>query len=690
MSKTSHSDGMPITGVTLYDNGYAVFRREATVQGHGGVDLYFHPLQMNRVLESLQFHGEAGKKVGNIAYEATKPSASVPLNESSPFVSVIRSLIGRIALIEVNKPGLEQKSVQGRILGVQELFDEEVSREKKVEHVCLLQEGGVMTAVSFSRIQSVCAVESQVQQDLSFSLDLFQGQNKSEMQKLTVFYSNVDTPQTLIARYGFEIKEWKSSYRIALSDDNEFHLSGLAVVENNLDEDWHDIALTLVVGAPPLQSSTSQDNQGMWELTVKSLDGSTVKVRVNPKDSVISVKNKVAKKAHIAAGSFRLVFAGKTIDDGRVLSDYTVGNYATLHMTKHEGRSETTTTDPESGRFVMASQDNLSYYPIPMRVTALRKQKAIVPLLEAKLEGQKVVLYDETIRKGNPLCSILFENTTGRTLEGGSVQMSSGEFFLGNGMLPTIHPGDESPPIPYAIELGCEVVKSSDSSYLRPHQLEIDDGTLAVYRIHRERTIYRIKNSTEKQFDFLLNHLFLENYDLVQNTEVEEEEPVDITDRFYQFRFVVPPKTEKLVFNVREESTDRKAHNICGLNDEQVDYWAKKNLLDAETERALRETFQMRKQIDAVTKSIYDKEAEIREINETQGRLQSTITALERHEKEAAKYIKSLAAEEDKRKVLQEAIKTNRKKKKSLEDGLLQKIMAIKAVKAIEKKTDAE
>ena len=46
---------MPITGVTLYDNGYAVFEREATVHGNGQIDLYFPSELMKSVLESLEF-----------------------------------------------------------------------------------------------------------------------------------------------------------------------------------------------------------------------------------------------------------------------------------------------------------------------------------------------------------------------------------------------------------------------------------------------------------------------------------------------------------------------------------------------------------------------------------------------------------------------------------------------------------
>lgn len=301
----------------------------------------------------------------------------------------------------------------------------------------------------------------------------------------------------------------------------------------------------------------------------------------------------------------------------------------------------------------MAAQGNLSSYHIPVKVTAQRKQKAIVTMLNAQLEGQHVIFYDETIRKGNPLCAILFENSTGRTLDGGSLILSTEDKFLGQSKLPTLSPGDESPPIPFAVELGCEVVKVSDSTYLKPSRVEIVDGSIRYYRIHRVVTIYRIQNKNDSKIDFILNHLFLEDYDLVQKPNVEEEEPVDITDRFYQFRFEVAPKCEKKSFLVREEITDCKKYSIQSLDEEEFDRFVQRKHFDVDTERAVRKTFALRKEISSLEKAIYEIEGDIRDINKNQSHIRENISALEHHVKQAAKYITSLEVEEDKLKAAQ-------------------------------------
>ena len=678
-------EGMPIRGVTLYDNGYAVFQRESSIQGHGNIDLYFTSEHMKSVLESLQFLGEGGKQVGNIAYEATKPEASIELSNCDPLVSLIRSLVGRQVSI-LYDTGLEK--VEGRILGVDDALKDPNS-EGDVEHVTLLLDGGVIRSLPIKSVHSFHILETQVQQDLTFSLDLKRSSNRDDLQKLSVFFNNVEQQQKLIARYGFQVSEWKSSYRMRLTDHpTQFELNGLAIVENTLDEDWNDVSLTLVVGAPPIESSSaSVVDQGMWILNIKALDGSYITIRANPKDSVLSVKSKIARKKHTSISSFKLVFAGKPVEDGRLLSDYTIGNNATLHMMSITSRSGQRDQSTTQSQFVMAAQDNLSYYPIPMRVTAKRKQKAIVPLLQVNLEGQKVVLYDETIRKGNPLSSVLFENTTGRTLEGGSIQVSTDDVFLGQGSLPTLHPGDESPPIPFAVELGCEVVKSGDSTYLQPHRVTVVDGTLRILRIHREITIYRIKNKSDKHLDFLLNHLFLEDYDLVQKPDVEEEEPVDITDRYYQFRFVVPANTEKKSFIVREEINDMQEYELRDVKEEDLERWVRKKLIDSSTEKAIRSTFGIKDEISAISRGIYEKESEIREVESTQRRLRENIAALGGHETHAAKYVKSLASEEDRLKRIQEQIKKDRNQKKQFEAKLTSDISKVKFSKEFPRST---
>ena len=324
---------MPITGVTLYDNGYAVFEREALVNGNGQMDLYFPKSLIKDVLESLQFAGDAGTNVGNIAYEATKPTASVEFDDNSPFVQLLQSLVGCRVDLEMKD---NETHECGRIVGIEREIPSDDKEGSVVPHISLYKDGGRLKVIPINCVGEVVLLEERTQQDVSFSLDLTKNENRDDMQKLSVFYSNVDSPKTLVARYGFKVNEWKSSYRMTYSLDKpqSLMLHGLAIIENSLWEDWSDVKVTLVVGTPALRKNTELKDEGVWSLNVKSLDGSIISIRANPKDSVLAVKAKIGKKKGISPFSFKLVFCGKTVEEGRQLSDYSINDRAQLHMTK--------------------------------------------------------------------------------------------------------------------------------------------------------------------------------------------------------------------------------------------------------------------------------------------------------------------------------------------------------------------
>ncbi len=202
-SEAQQMEGMPIRQVTLYDNGFAVFQREKVIQGHGNIDLYFSSDHMKSVLESLQFNGDASTKVGNIAYEVTKPEASISLSSREPIVGLIRSLVGRMMSITFQDAD-NLEVIEGRVLGVDNSVHDPTSGNE-LEHVSILQEGGFMRMFPIKNIKNFHILEAQVQEDLAFSLDLRRMTGNDDHQKLSVFYSDIDTPQNLIARYGFQV-----------------------------------------------------------------------------------------------------------------------------------------------------------------------------------------------------------------------------------------------------------------------------------------------------------------------------------------------------------------------------------------------------------------------------------------------------------------------------------------------------
>lgn len=267
---------------------------------------------------------------------------------------------------------------------------------------------------------------------------------------------------------------------------------------------------------------------------------------------------------------------------------------------------------------------DLFEYRIEQPVTVPRDRSALIPILQTRMEGERVSIFNEKSPSNRPMSGMLLKNTSTLTLDDGSLTVIDGDAYAGEALMERLKPSEERL-ISFALDLGTLVNVRQDEERRPTYMLKVHDGVAAAYYYNVRKKTYTIVNQGDQPRIVYVEHpITADDY-----WELADETPKpDLkTAQHYRFRIAVGPH-QKLELPVAERREYYDSFALSEFNQAQLDLFISRRYIDEQTRQILAKVIDLKSQLATVDEQLQLKIGETTAIAQDQQRLRENIKTL--------------------------------------------------------------
>jgi hypothetical protein len=242
---------LPVKRVVLYKNGVGYFEHIGKVTGKQNVSIPFTSGQLNDVLKSLTVLDLDGGRITGVEYGSSAPldrqlgDLRLPFDEKTTLTDFLNSLRG--ARLEIRNGNTV---ATGRLLSVERKTRMGGGATLEVDYVSLITDTGELKTTEVSPGFSVKLLDKGLAGKVDRVLDVISAGREADVRRMVVSTEGTGE-RSIFVSYISEVPVWKSTYRIVLPKGGKQPLlQGWAIVDNTVGQDWDNVQLSLVAGAP--------------------------------------------------------------------------------------------------------------------------------------------------------------------------------------------------------------------------------------------------------------------------------------------------------------------------------------------------------------------------------------------------------------------------------------------------------
>ena len=650
----SHGD-VPVKEVVLFSSGVGFFQHEGTVQGDGATELRFKTTQINDILKSLVLQDLDGGHVGEVTYPSQDPLAKtlgsfqVDISDNPSLGDLLNKLRGaKITLAYTGPNGVE--NFPGTILGVEE---KEVAGSPKPDaqpfkksFLNLVTDRGIRS-LELDRVDKLELDDPGLQDELNRALAAVAGARDQDKKPVDIHFNGTGERHVRIG-YVVETPIWRASYRLLLppkADDKKAMLQGWALVENQTDNDWKDVKLSLVSGRPisfienlytPLYvprptvvpelyaSLKPQEYAGGQEHLLANVDQGWD----TPTGGVNVARDGGTRRAKAMMAGGAVASSAEPVIPGLPAA-------APAPPEHSFNFSESVSTLGDASKVGELFQYTVGSVSLP------RQTSAMIPIINDPVEVEKLSIYNESVLAKYPLNGARLKNTTEdkKHLLQGPVTVFDEGRYAGDARLDDVPPG-QTRLLSYGIDLQTSVVVKDLQNRQSIQTGKIVKGVLQLTRKSVSAKEYSLENKSDHDKTLVIEHPVRDGWKLVDTAA-----PVETTDKLYRFQqSLTAGKTDK--FTVREENVQSQSLALLPIRLEDVQFYSQAGEIPPPVRDALGKAVKFKQDVSDTQYQINAHDAQVKTLGDDQNRIRENLKSVDKSSAYGTRLLKKLDDQE--------------------------------------------
>jgi len=609
--------------VTVFSNGIADFRRAyQTVKGQATEVL----LEVKRphvadVLASLCVFGTVELESPPTFAPSNENDNALHISPSNALEELAQQLSG--ASVRIERAG---DAIEGRLLGLHHEPEASGGQPTKPKYFAVWTATGIVKT-PLREVQRLEFLEETVQTEIRKALQRNLESVKPDSAQVRLTLKTAEESAEAIVQYTVPAAAWKISYRLRGSGET-WSLQGLAIVDNNTDEDWNDFLVAVVTGEPITFETDLAEAKTPRRSRVNVVREEAVgAVEVEQAMNMAAAAPMAMRKA---VGRFS---AAEEVEGGTVYG---------MQMDQSPSAMQSDAVTAEVGDFSIFQSRQ------PVSIGAGRS--AVIPMFEVDLEEAAYLLYfKHTDHAERPYRAIRFTNSAGHSLGRGVCTVYLDDVYSGACIVPATTPEEERM-LPHALETGVKALREVTESQSALVRLHIQNGACLTTHRNRNTTEYVFHNNRKEAFTLVVDHQSIQPDSQVECTvqrgdDLEPVTPSKIREGV-RIEFSLPPNATTRL-EVRESKLVRS----------QIDFgthihadWLQRNVVytagPLSQDESILAALAVQQRLSDQQEKLDDAAREIEKLERKQERLRKNIEVGGQNE-QANKWRSELGAAED-------------------------------------------